>query len=37
MYLLKHPLIDSIREACPVRWATTEPAAPILSIVERSA
>jgi integrase len=37
MYLLKHPLIDSVRDACPAKWATIEPAAPILSIVERSA
>jgi integrase len=33
MYLLKHPLIDSIRESCPVRWATLERPAPVLSIV----
>lgn len=37
MYLMKHPLVDSIREACPAKWATLEAAEPILSIVERSA
>lgn len=33
MYLMKHPLIDSIRDACPARWATLEVPPPILSIV----
>ena len=37
MYLLKHPLIESIRETCPARWATVETAAPVLSIVEKTA
>jgi integrase len=25
MYLLRHPLIDSIRESCAAKWATLEP------------
>lgn len=37
MYLLKHPLLDTIRDASPVKWATAEPIAPILTIVERTA
>jgi integrase len=35
LYLMKHPLVDSIRESCPVRWATLERPAPVLSIVAR--
>jgi len=37
LYLMKHPLVDTIRDACPAQWATVAATAPILTLVERSA
>jgi len=37
LYLMKSPLVDAIREACPAKWATLEPAAPILSLLAKTA
>jgi len=33
LYLMQNPLVDTIRDACPVRWATLEPATPKLIVL----
>lgn len=37
LYLLKHPLVDAIREACPAKWATVEPAPFVATVIAASA